>query len=81
MLRKVFRTGNSVVISLPRDILEYLDIRVGAEIEVSIDRENRQVIIKPVEMPLPISSVDEKFALQVAEFIEQYRPALEKLAK
>jgi antitoxin component of MazEF toxin-antitoxin module len=81
MLRKVFRTGNSVVISLPRDVLEYLDIRVGAEIEVSIDRENRQVIIKPVEIPLAITGVDEKFALQVAEFIEQYRPALENLAK
>jgi antitoxin MazE len=81
MLRKVFRTGNSVVISLPREVLEYLDIREGAEIEVSLDRENRQVIIKPVEMPLVISSVDEKFALQVAEFIEQYRPALEKLAE
>ena len=81
MLRKVFRTGNSVVISLPRDVLEYLDIRVGAEIEVNIDRENRQVIIKPVEVPLTITGVDEKFAHQVAEFIEQYRPALEKLAK
>ena len=81
MLRKVFRTGNSVVISLPRDALEYLDIREGTEIEVSIDRENRQLIIKPVEMPHEISGVDEKFALQVAEFIEQYRPALEELAK
>jgi antitoxin MazE len=81
MLRKVFRTGNSVVISLPRDALEYLDIHEGTEIEVSIDRENHQLIIKPVEMLPVISSVDEKFALQVAEFIEQYRPALEELAK
>jgi len=81
MLRKVFRTGNSVVISLPREVLEYLDIREGAEIEVNIDRENRQVIIKPVEIPSAVSGVDEKFALQVAEFIEQYRPALEELAK
>ncbi len=81
MLRKVFRTGNSVVVSLPRDALEYLDIHEGAEIEVSIDRENHQLIIKPVEIPPAISSIDEKFALQVAEFIEQYRPALEQLAK
>ena len=48
MLRKVFRTGNSIVISLPREVLEYLDIREGAEIEVNLDRDNRQVIIKPV---------------------------------
>lgn len=81
MLRKVFRTGNSVVISLPREALEYLNLHEGAEVEVNLDRENRQVILKPVEMPLVISGVDEKFALQVAEFIEQYRPALEELAK
>jgi len=81
MLRKVFRTGNSVVISLPREALEYLDIQEGAEIEVNLDRKNRQVILKPVEMPLAISGVDGKFAIQLAEFIEQYRPALEELAK
>lgn len=81
MLRKVFRTGNSVVVSLPREALEYLDIREGTEIEINLDRENRQVTLKPVEMPLAISGVDETFAHQVAEFIEQYRPALEKLAK
>lgn len=81
MLRKVFRTGNSVVISLPREALEYLDIHEGTEVEVDLDRENRQMILKPKETPLTISSVDEKFALQVAEFIEQYRPALEALAK
>jgi antitoxin component of MazEF toxin-antitoxin module len=81
MLRKVFRTGNSVVISLPREILEYLDIGEGAEIEINLDRDNRQVIIRPVEMPLAVAGVDEAFAHQLAEFIEQYRPALEKLAK
>ena len=81
MLRKVFRTGNSVVISLPREAMEYLNIHEGAEIEVHLDRENRQLIIKPVEMPYAIAGVNEEFANQVAEFIEQYRPALEALAK
>ena len=81
MLRKVFRTGNSVVVSLPRDVLDYLNLQEGAEIEVALDRENRQVILKPVETPLAISGVDEIFAHQVAEFIEQYRPALKELAK
>jgi antitoxin component of MazEF toxin-antitoxin module len=57
MLRKVFRTGNSVVVSLPREALDYLDIQEGAEVEVNLDRE------------------------KVAEFIERYRLALEKLAE
>ena len=81
MLRKVFRTGNSMVVSLPREALEYLDIHNGTQIEVDLDRENHQVILRPVEIPLTISGIEEKFAHQVAEFIEQYRPALEELAK
>ncbi len=81
MLRKAFRTGNSVVVSLPREALDYLNIHEGTEIEVDLDRENRQVVLKPVEMPLANLGVDEKFANQVADFIEQYRPALEELAK
>ena len=81
MLRKIFRTGNSVVISLPREMLEYLNINEGAEVEVNLDRENRQVILKPADLPLAAAGVDENFAHQLAEFIEQYRPALEELAK
>ena len=81
MLRKVFRTGNSVVVSLPRDALELLGIREGADVSLNLDRENRQIVITPVEEPLANAGVDEAFAQQVAEFIEQYRPALEALSR
>jgi putative addiction module antidote len=81
MLRKVFRTGNSIVVSLPREALDYLNIHEGNQVEVNLDREKRQVILKPVETPLDVSSVNEKFANQVAEFIEQYRSVLEELAR
>jgi len=73
----VFRTGNSVVVSLPKDALELLGIRVGANVSVDLDRENRLIIIALVEEPLTKVGVDKAFAQQVADFIEQYRPALE----
>ncbi len=81
MLRKVFRTGNSMVVSLPREALEYLSLREGTEIEINLDRENRQVVLKPVELALDDKGIDQEFTHQVAEFIEKYRPALEALAK
>jgi putative addiction module antidote len=81
MLRKVFRTGNSVVISLPKDALEFLGVSEGSEVTIDLDRENRQIVISPVEEPLTIAGVDEAFAQQVAEFIDEYRPALEALAR
>lgn len=81
MLRKVFKTGNSVVISLPRDALELLGIYEGSDVSVDLDREKRQIIISPAEEPLAEAGLDEEFAQQVADFIDQYRPALDALAK
>jgi len=78
MVRKIFKTGNSVVVSLPKDTLDFLGLAEGAEVSVELDRERRQIVIAPLEAAL--AGVDETFAHQVAEFIEQYRPALEALA-
>ncbi len=75
------KTGNSVVVSLPKDALELLGISAGSDVSVDLDREKRQIVISPAEEPLGVAGVDEEFAQQVAEFIDQYRPALEALSK
>jgi len=81
VLRKVFKTGNSLVVSLPKDALEMLGVSEGSDVSLDLDREKRQIVISLVEEPLPVAGVDETFAQQVAAFIEHYRPALEALAK
>jgi putative addiction module antidote len=80
MVRKIFRTGNSIVVSLPKDALDRLGVAEGADVSVELDQENRQIVIRPVELPIA-AGIDEEFARQVAEFIERYRPALEALAR
>jgi putative addiction module antidote len=79
MQRKVFRAGNSIVVSLPKDALELLGISEGSVVTVELDREQQRLIITPSRRE--ISGIDEDFARQVSEFIERYRPALEALAK
>jgi antitoxin MazE len=81
MVRKVFKTGHSTVVSLPKDALDYLGLAEGMQVSVDLDREKRQIVIKAVEKPLVVAGIDEVFTRQVAVFIEQYRPALEVLAK
>jgi antitoxin MazE len=81
MLRKIFRTGNSSVVSLPKDITDPLGIRDGSDVSVELDREHGQIIIRPAEMPVAAAGVDEAFAHQVSDFIAEYRPALKSLAK
>jgi putative addiction module antidote len=80
MLRKLFRTGNSIVISIPKDILDELNLSEGESVSVELDSKQRQIVISPVERPLAVG-VDETFARQVDGFIKEYRPALEALAK
>jgi len=79
MLRKIFKIGTSVVVSLPKEALEYLQIDEGSEVNIGLDRENRQIVIVPTNS-LTIEGIDQEFAQQVAEFIDHYRPALEELA-
>jgi putative addiction module antidote len=80
MLRKVFKTGNSIVVSLPKDMLEPLGMSEGSDVAVELDRKNGQITIRAVEKPIT-GGIDETFARQVNDFIEEYRPALEALAR
>ncbi len=81
MIRQLFKTGNSIVLSLPKEMLDDLGVKVGESINLELDHDQRRVILTPVEKPLAIVGVNEDFARQVDEFIQQYRPALEELAK
>jgi len=79
MLRKVFRTGNSMVVSLPKELLEPLGVTEGTDVSVELDREHGQIVIRP-SLPI-VPGVDEEFAHQLDSFINEYRSALEALAK
>ena len=81
MVRKIFRTGNSMVVSLPKDVIEYLQVGVGTEVSVSLDRNKRRIVITPVEPHPAIAGVEPDFVQQVSEFIDQYRSVLEELAQ
>lgn len=80
MLRRLFKTGNSIVLSLPREVLQSLGLADGGQVRLDVDSANHRIIISPAT-PIAISGVDLEFARQVDEFIEQYRPALEELAR
>jgi antitoxin MazE len=81
MYRRLFKTGNSVVISLPKEILADLGVEDGESVNLEFDREQKRVIITAIEKPITIAGINEEFARQIDEFIQEYRPALDELAK
>lgn len=79
MGRKIYRTGNSLVVTLPKDALAQLRMSEGTEVEIKINEKEGVLVISPVEDSL--DGVDEVFATQVGRFIEEYHVALEELAR
>jgi putative addiction module antidote len=82
MKRKICVIGNSRGVSIPKDILNELDLSAGSEVNISADAEHSRIIIEPVhEKELYQKGVDKNFVSQVNDFIEKYGPALKELAK
>lgn len=79
MTRKVFRSGNSLAVTLPPDAMKRFGIIEGSEVEVTEDEEHGGILVTPAAVDL--AGIDPEFARHVAEFVERYRPALEALAK
>lgn len=81
MRRKICAIGNSRGVSLPVEVLEKLKLAVGSEVDVQVDEEHGRIVIEPVMRVDYPEGVDAEFVAQVSDFIEQYRPALKKLAQ
>jgi len=79
MVRKIFKSGNSLVVALPKESIERLGWHEGSEVSVAVDADRGRMVIEPFAQPL--AGIDPAFAQQLDEFIEQYRPALKALAQ
>ena len=78
MRHRLFKSANSIVLSVPTAFLKLFNLEEGSEVCVSLDKERGVIVVAPASRALP--GVDAEFGRQVAGFIEQYRPALEALA-
>lgn len=76
--RKIFRSGNSLLVSLPLETLVLLGLGEGSEVTLRIEPGRQRIVIEPADRVDP--GISPEFGRQLDEFIEQYRPALESLA-
>lgn len=81
MLRRLFKTGNSIVLSLPREVLDGLKLTDGDDVSLALDAEEHRLVVTRVEKPVTATGIDEDFAGHLAEFIKEYQSALEELSK
>ena len=78
MAQKLIQVGSSAAVTIPKKSLEDLGLKVGDEVIVDIDKENKVVSIKPVR---EFGKRDRRIAKLTKNFIERYRRDLEALAQ
>lgn len=67
-LRKLFRAGNSLVVSLPRAVITAMGLEEGSRLILTYERDRRALVLEPLREDL----------IEIArEVIDEYRPFLE----
>jgi len=80
MLQKVIKVGNSAAVTIPKSFMDQANINIGDKVKVDTDLELQRIIIQRKKKSAK-KSANQKAVEWVDQFIKDYRPALEKLAK
>ena len=79
MAQKIIKAGDTLAVTLPHEVIEALHLQEGSQVALELSADKRHALLSLGNSPE--MEIDPVFAQQVAEFIEQYRPALKALAK
>ena len=81
MERKLFRTGNSLTVTIPPGLAAKLGFQPGTLVDLEIDREHDGLLIRHrVEEETGDTPFTPEFATWVDGFVDRYEGALRQLA-
>ena len=75
MIQKVLKIGSSIGITIPKKTAQDLGISAGDAVEFTFNKGRKQFVVEP------LATADKEIMNWTKKFIEEYRPALEALAK
>lgn len=86
-IRKIFKSGNSLVISLPQPLLDQADLKEGDYVCIGYEKENKEFILAPLDRlsspkkqaPKERSRPEEE--QPAADFLKHYGDVLKRLDK
>ena len=81
MIQKIIKVGNELYLPLPDEITQALQLNEGSEVNVSVDPQEKQILIQSLGQSTDLGEINLEFAEQVSAFIRDYKPALEELAR
>ena len=77
LTQTLYKNGNSVAVTIPRQYLEELNLKEGSEVMVEKKGDELRILSKKKKLA---SDVDPKFMKMVDEFVEEHEDVLRILA-
>lgn len=81
LIQKLYRSGNSIAVTIPKEYLNSLRLKEGSSVVVEQDPEAGIITISHKKAAKPISKVSPEFLTWLNSFNKKYGPALKELAK
>lgn len=78
MTQKVLQVGSSAGVTISKESLKSLGLKVGDQVVVTLDDEQKSIMIAPAKTNRRHT---ESVVRWTDEFIRRYRPALEALSR
>jgi putative addiction module antidote len=80
MIHKILKVGDSAAVTIPKQVLKDMGVKIGDRVTVNYVADKKSVTIESLnkEHAYPISR---EFHGMVKEFITRYKPALDELSK
>ena len=80
MTQKVLKVGSSAAVTIPKKSLKELGLKLGDEVVVEIDVQDKKMVIHaPTKKPK--NKENDRVAKLTLDFINRYRKDLEALAR
>jgi len=80
MLQKIIQVGNSAAVTIPKSLMEEINLRVGDQLEVEGDHQLEMLIIKKKNSPYK-SKITPEFKDWLDKFIKKNASLLAELAR
>ena len=81
MTRKVVKTGSSLAVTLPSDVVNEFKLKAGDDVDVTVHPRTGAIVIRPGVRQFDNGKITKRFRDASKRVLEQYDDAFDELSK
>jgi antitoxin component of MazEF toxin-antitoxin module len=81
MKRKIVKTGSSLAVTLPRDVVEAFKLEAGDEVDVSVHPQTGAIVVRSCVQYFDAGKVTQRFKTAARRVRDKYDKAFDVLSK